>query len=292
MTTYYESDDTRSSGAGDDLGATTAPSDMATSESEMRALTSDMVDAHRDSFPQMRASIAEWREVEGETARRSLSRRGLLAAAGAMIAGGVALATLPAAAATRPGLRAGAARGALPDTAGSVPLDVVVAGLAASLENLAVATYAAALKAAGAHKLGVVPAAIGDFATTAMAQHKDHAAAWNSVLASARYKPITAANPVYAKIVDDDFAKVKSVTGVAELALTLEGVAAATYLEAIKALSTPAAVAIAASIQPVEMQHVAILNFVLGRYPAPLAFASLAGAAPVSTAHGLDFAKS
>jgi hypothetical protein len=266
--------------------------DMAITESELRSATSDVADAHRDTFPQMRASIAQWEELEGESTRRALSRRGFLATAGAMIAGGVALAALPAAAATRSGGSIAAARAGLPAMASDVPLDVVVAGLAASLENLAVATYGAALKAAGAHKLGPVPPAIANFATVAMAQHKDHAAAWNSVLARARYKPITAANPVYASVVDKDFAHVTDVAGVAELALTLEGVAAATYLEAIKALSTPAAVAIAASIQPVEMQHVAVLNFVLGRYPVPLAFGSLSGAAPVSAANGLDFAKS
>jgi hypothetical protein len=288
--TYPENADTRDdAGRGVDRGG--AP-DMAISESELRSLTNDMVDAHHDTFPQMRASIAEWEELEGESTRRALSRRGFLATAGAMIAGGVALAALPAAAATRPGGALAAARAGLPAMGSDVPLDVVVAGLAASLENLAVATYGAALKAASAHKLGPVPAAIGNFATVAMAQHKDHAAAWNSVLVSAKYKPITASNPLYASIVDKDFAKVADVAGVAELALTLEGVAAATYLEAIKALSTPAAVAIAASIQPVEMQHVAVLNFVLGRYPVPLAFGSLSGAAPVSAAHGLDFVKS
>jgi len=39
---------------------------------------------------------------------------------------------------------------------------------------------------------------------------------------------------------------------------------------------------VAASIQPVEMQHAAILNFVLGHYPVPNAFASTALARPVS----------
>jgi hypothetical protein len=261
--------------------------ELGISDAELRSLTAEMVDAHNDTYPKMRSAVAEWTEVESRSIRGAVSRRGFIATASAMIAGGVALAAVPAAAATRPVLAtagAGSTQG--------VPLDVVVAGLAASLENLAVATYAAALKAAGEGKVGTVPAAVATFAKTAMAQHKDHAAAWNSIIQTVGYKPITAVNPVYLKLVDADFAKVKNVTGVAELALTLEGAAAATYLEAIKALSTPSAIAIAASIQPVEMQHMAILNFVLGKYPVPAAFGSSAAAAPVSAASGLTFTKS
>ncbi|MHB1510483.1 MAG: ferritin-like domain-containing protein [Acidimicrobiales bacterium] len=264
--------------------------EMGISESEISSLTTDMVDAHNDSYPVMRAGVAKWSEVQGDAVRRGLSRRGFIATAGSLIAGGFALTALPAtaaAAATKPST----AR-LLPEAAKGVPLDVVVAGLAASLENLAVATYTAALKAAGAGKLGKVPPAIGTFATTARSQHADHAAAWNSIIAKVGYKPITASNPVYAKVVNTDFVKIRNVAGVAELALTLESVAAATYLEAIKALSTKTAIEIAASIQPVEMQHVAILNFVLGKYPVPYAFASLAGAAPVSAADNLKFTKS
>jgi len=258
--------------------------DIGITEAELRSLTTDMVDGHNDTYPKMRSAVAQWTELESSNIKHAVSRRGFLATASAMIAGGVALAAAPAGATTR------LARITPGSTAG-VPLDVVVAGLAASLENLAVATYGAALSAAKAGKIGTVPAAVATFATTAMAQHADHAAAWNSIIKTVGYKPITAANPVYKKIVDADFAKVTNVGGVAELALTLEGIAAATYLEAIKALSTTSAIAIAASIQPVEMQHVAILNFVLGKYPVPDAFASLAGAAPVSSANGLSFTK-
>jgi hypothetical protein len=163
-------------------------------------------------------------------------------------------------------------------------LAVTVAALAASLENLAVNTYAAALSAAKAGKLGTVPAAIGTFATTAMAQHKDHAAAWNAIVQSAGYKAITAPNATYAASVDKTFATVTNVGGVAKLALSLEEIAAATYLEAIEAVTVKAAIATAATIQPVEMQHVAILNFVLGNYPVPAAYSTTTLAAKVSAA--------
>jgi rubrerythrin len=264
--------------------------EMAISEAQLRSMTADMIDAQRDHLPRMHEGVDEWSEVECRDVRRAMDRRGFMASAGALIAGGLALATLPAAASTlRPRLRA-AELGAA-STKG-VPLDVVVAGLAASLENLAVSTYSAALKAATAGKLGKVPPAVATFATTARAQHTQHAAAWNSILTQSHYDKITQVNPVYAKVVDAKFAKVKDVAGVAELALTLEGIAAATYLEAIKAVSSKSARAIAASIQPVELQHVAILHFVLGSYPVPEAFASASGAAPVSAANGLNFKKS
>ena len=43
-------------------------------------------------------------------------------------------------------------------------------------------------------------------------------------------------------------------------------------------LGDTGAIQVAASIQPVEMQHAAILNFVLGNYPVPDAFAKTDGA--------------
>jgi len=42
----------------------------------------------------------------------------------------------------------------------------------------------------------------------------------------------------------------------------------------------------AASIQPVEMQHAAILHFILGQYLVPDAFSPLAGPRPLSDYHG------
>ena len=164
----------------------------------------------------------------------------------------------------------------------SVPIDVRVAALAASLENLAVATYAAGLKAATAGKLGPVPPAVATFAVTAMAQHKDHAAVWNSTLTSAGYAKVTKPDPVEAKKVNAAFAKVKNIVGLAQLALLLEGVAAATYLEGLSVVTSTQAKQTAASIHPVEMQHVAILRFVLGENPVPSAFASMALARPLS----------
>ncbi len=118
-----------------------------------------------------------------------------------------------------------------------------------------------------------MPPAVVTFAQTAQSQHKDHAAAWNGVLTGAGKKAVTGVDLTVKKSVDQAFAKVKDVPGLAKLALDLENVAAATYLAAIDVVKNPAGIKTAASIQPVELQHAAILNFLLGQYPVPDAFA-------------------
>ena len=79
-------------------------------------------------------------------------------------------------------------------------------------------------------------------------------------------------------VVDPAFAQVKDVPGLAKLALQLENVAAATYLESIGLVKSAGGINIAASIQPVELQHAAILSFLLGQYPVPTSFATTDGA--------------
>ena len=70
--------------------------------------------------------------------------------------------------------------------------------------------------------------------------------------------------------------------GHAKLALDLENVAASTYLNALGLIESKAGIQTAASIQPVEMQHAAILNFLLGQYPVPNSFTPQTDARPVS----------
>lgn len=83
-------------------------------------------------------------------------------------------------------------------------------------------------------------------------------------------------------VVAPAFAQVKDAGGLAKLALVLENAAAATYLEAISVVSAPAGIKTAATIEPVELQHAAILNFVLGNYPVPDSFTKMDGARPLS----------
>jgi hypothetical protein len=113
-------------------------------------------------------------------------------------------------------------------------------------------------------------------------QHTQHAAAWNSAITAAGHPAVTTTDPVLTPIVTKAFGKVVDVTGAAKLALMLEDVAAATYQSAIGAVKATSSIRVAASIQPVEMQHAAILNFVLGQYPVPAAFSTVTSARPLS----------
>lgn len=151
--------------------------------------------------------------------------------------------------------------------------DAAIATLAASLEVLAVNTYTAALDAAGAGKIGEVPAAVAEFATTAKAHHQAHLDAWNKVLTDAGASAVTTPNATLQPTVDEAFAKITDVTGVAKLALQLEEIAAATYLRASPNITDKAAIQLAGSIQVVDAQHAAILHYVLGEYPVPDVFA-------------------
>jgi hypothetical protein len=102
-----------------------------------------------------------------------------------------------------------------------------------------------------------------------MAQHKDHAAGWNSVLTKNHLKPVTTPALTITKKEVAALGKAKNVVDVAKLALGLENAAASTYQFAVGAVKDPAGIMQAATIQPVEAMHAAILNFVLGQYPVP-----------------------
>jgi hypothetical protein len=263
--------------------------EIAISEAELVAMTHDLEDAHHESMPSMRDSLTEWSE-SGEDIRTGItrlvstpsSRRAFLLGGGALL-GGVALVGSGmgsglAAAATRPG------RMGVPTAASAQKLsgDLAVVALAASLENLAVGTYQAGIDAATKGSLGDVAPAVVTFAQTAQSQHQDHAAAWNGVLTGAGKKAVSGVDLTVKKSVDKTFASVKDVPGLAKLALDLENVAAATYVAAIDVVKNPAGIKTAATIQPVELQHAAILHFLLGEYPVPDSFAKSTGARPVT----------
>jgi hypothetical protein len=243
------------------------------SEHELHAQTLELDGLHHDvGMPAMAEALADM---------RGTSRRTFLMGAGAAVAGGAALAVgsgaLPtlAAASTRRLSHVDAA--AFPPS--GLKGDLAVAAVAASLENLAVFAYTSGLSAATAGKLGTVPPAVATFATTVKGQHQQHAAAWNAVLKSHGKAPVTVTNPTLTPTVQSDFAKVTDITGLAQLALTVETIAAQTYQVETSKLQSSAAIQLSSSIQPVEMQHIAILYYVLGMYPGaqtssgtPLAF--------------------
>ena len=148
--------------------------------------------------------------------------------------------------------------------------DVAIATFGAGLELLAAQTYQAALDAAGKGSLGEVPPAVAEFATTALAHHQEA----SDALAEAAGGITAEVDPDIKATVDDAFAQVKDVAGLAQLALSLELQAAATYLEVLPKLQSKAAIDLVGSIMPIERQHAAILTFALGEYPVPDTFAT------------------
>jgi hypothetical protein len=257
---------------------------FAGTESELTSMTDDLDVLHHDvGIPAMREGVAAMIEnMEDQATPRSTSRRTFLLGVGAATAGGAMMVM-----GSAPGLAGASTRTLAPARsldAGSFPPsalkgDLAVAAVAASLENLAVFAYNAGLTAATAGKLGTVPPAVASFATTVKGQHQQHADAWNAVLRSNGKAAVTVTNPKLTPTVQSDFAKVTDVPGLAQLALTLETIAAQTYQSETSMLKSTSAIGLSSSIQPVEMQHIAILYYLLGMYPGaqtasgtPLAF--------------------
>ncbi|SCD65717.1 Ferritin-like domain-containing protein [Streptomyces sp. DvalAA-14] len=108
--------------------------------------------------------------------------------------------------------------------------------------------------------------------TTAMAQHTDHAKAWNAVLTAAGKPAITNVPLSSQPQVTAAVKKATNVGDVAKLALQLEDQAAQTYLFATSTIKSPTGIETAATIAPVEAMHASILHFVLGQYPVPDTF--------------------
>jgi hypothetical protein len=252
------------------------------SDTELLAMTKELDELHRDEgMPAMTEGISNMIDSMS-SGGRATSRRTFLLGAGAA-AGGAAMLVVGgtpamAGAAMRPVASLNPLRAATFPPSG-LSGDLAVAAVAASLENLAVFAYDAGLSAATAGKLGAVPPAVATFATTVKGQHQQHADAWNAVLKSHGKAAVTVTNPKLTPTVQADFAKVTNITGLAQLAVTLETIAAQTYQAETSMLKSTAAIGLSSSIQPVEMQHIAILYYVLGMYPGaqtpsgtPLAF--------------------
>jgi hypothetical protein len=244
--------------------------EMAISEYELNSMTSELNMLHNETFPSVHKELDEFSANLAEISRKPAGRRTFL-----MGMGGVAiLGTAAACSSSKKTKAGGGTTSAAPSTAagGVYTGDLKVVALAAALENLAVTAYQGALTKAGKGELGTVPPAVATFVTTAMKQHQDHSAAWNSVLKKAG-KPTVSGAPL--TITKDQVAMLnaaKSVPDVAKLALALENTAAETYTFAAINVTDAGGIMTAATIQPVETMHAAILSFVLGEYPVPVSF--------------------
>jgi hypothetical protein len=146
----------------------------------------------------------------------------------------------------------------------STPTDIQMLQTSASIEHLAVSTYKTALTLpyiGGSSANGVVRA----FAETTMAQHMQHGQAFNSAVQALGGKAQTNPDPKYLPVVNAAVASIvkdspsAGALAVVGLAMTLENVAAETYVNNCSMYSDTNAKRITASIMGVEAQHVAVL---------------------------------
>lgn len=244
--------------------------EMAISERELSELTRGLDDLHESTFPQVRKALDELTVNLGQVVHNPSTRRGFfLGAAGAVALGAAAACSRGSSGTPKPSSSAPKPPPPPPETYTG---DLKVVALATALENLAVSAYSGALQKAGAGQLGTVPPAVATFIQTAMKQHSDHAQAWNAVLSKAGKPTI---NDAPLSITQDQVNMLNAATSVpdvAKLALNLENVAAQTYTFATANVADAGGIMTAATIQPVETMHAAILNFILGQYPIPDSF--------------------
>jgi hypothetical protein len=136
--------------------------------------------------------------------------------------------------------------------------DIMALQTAAGLENLAVFTYKTALRLpfiGGSSANAVVKA----FATKTMQQHTEHGQAFNAAVAKLGGKMQTATDPKYTPVVQQAAGKITGPLDVVSLAITLEDIAAQTYVKDVGLVSTSDLRQLFASVAGVESQHKAIL---------------------------------
>ena len=209
---------------------------MDITEQQLRALTREVDEQHRDGMAALPAQIAELHHGEG---RRLLTppRPGTMIGT-ALVVGALAI---PLASA----FRAYAADGG----------DGGVAAFAESVELAAVEAY----KAAAASGKVTTPAVL-DAATMFAGHHQEHAAAFGAAAGSAATKK---PNPKLLAAVAGQLSGAADQAAILKIAFDLENAAAATYVFALGALTSKAALQLTASILPVEAQHAVVLGQVL-----------------------------
>jgi ferritin-like protein len=252
------------------------------SEAELVAMTAAMDEMHHASLPSLRGAADEWKQLHhdaradaGDRVNTRTNRRRFLIGSGVAL-GGLALAACGSSSKSR-------ATAIAPPTShranDGLSGDLAIAAVAAGLENLMVSTYLDAAAIATTGYIGKVPPSVVAFTKTVAQHHQAHAEAWNAILTGAGKRKVTGVDrSVKTEVFDPAYAKVREVGDFATLALELENVAAATYLNAIGVIAGKPVLTTAARIQPVELQHTAILNFVIGKYPVPESFATTEGA--------------
>lgn len=210
-------------------------------EGRFRDLLEESEDLQAGAMRTARTGLDDYLEAAREacvSAGRDASRWGPVAAA-AGVAGGMMLLGSP------------SAWAAAAD-------DVAALQTAAGLENLAVLTYQTALTlpfVGGSSANPVVKA----FATKTMGQHSEHAMAFNAAAQRLGGKPQTGSDPKYAEVVKAAVPKLKGPVDVIGLAITLEDVAAQTYVKNVGLVTTAELRQLFASVAGVQSQHKAVL---------------------------------
>ena len=148
---------------------------------------------------------------------------------------------------------------ASPASAQDGGVDVQILQTAASLENLAVATYGAAL---GLPFIKDGNKVVKAFAEMTMKQHKEHGAAFNAMAKELGGAEQTKTNPKYQQVVTDALPTLTDPAKVVELAAALETVATQTYNANLALLDDTDTKALMASVMGVESQHLATLRAV------------------------------
>lgn len=136
--------------------------------------------------------------------------------------------------------------------------DVQALQTAASIENLAVATYKTALTLPYIGGSSANPV-VTKFCQTTMQQHTEHGQAFNAAVAKLGGKQQTQPDAKYAAVVAQKVPTLKGPADVVALAVTLENVAAQTYVKNVGQVSTAELRTLFASVAGVEAQHRSIL---------------------------------
>jgi hypothetical protein len=212
------------------------------SEQTLRALTAAADDEHRAGMAQLPDQIAELHRGQGRALRGHSRRQFLTRLAASTAAITIGTTVLPLRRLVGPTL---AQEG-----------DAGLAAYAQSVELAAVQAYMAAAKSGK-----VTTKAVLDAATAFAGHHQEHAAAFGAAAgSSATNKP----NPKLLQGVGGEIGGAADEAAIVKIAYDVENAAAATYLFALGALTTPEALQLTASILPIEAQHAVVLGTVLG----------------------------
>ena len=236
---------------------------MTLDDRAMKSLIEESQDLQADAMRDLPAQNAELREIgaarKGRAPDRDEIREYALGRRKILKAGGFGLGVLASSGlmTTAFGQRV-AAIVSRPVQAGT-PVDIQIFQTASSLENLAVATYGAALELPFVAEQPVIKA----FAETTMMQHAEHSAAFNAQTESLGGMRQDGFNPKYTPIVEEAKPTLTDALAVAKLAATVEEVAGDTYLANLTLLSSGNFRTLMGSVQGVEVQHLATLRAVI-----------------------------